>query len=507
MTPPSDDLTDARRRIEQAYYSPEVIRRLSAAWADVLSAHLGQVETGVGNVLNWAPPERNIAEADEFLDQGLLPDRVDLEAMEARFRTLASASLERGQNLHSPRYIGHQVPAPLPIAGLFDALGTVTNQVMAVYEMGPWATAVERALITRWGEALGLPPGEFSGLVTSGGSLANLTALLTARNITLKETWESGLAGRKNAPVLVVHSDAHYGVARSAGILGLGTSQVLRAPLDDRRRMDPVLLDELLAELERQSRPVVAVVACACATPIGSFDDLSRIADVCERRRVWLHVDAAHGGGVAFSEKHKHLLAGLSRADSFICDAHKMLFVPALCAFVFYKQAAHRFEAFRQDAPYLFDPSSPGAAEFDSGLTTFECTKRAAALGLWGVWSMFGPKMFADLVDVTFATARKLYDLLREAPDFIPLHEPEANIVAFRYQPEFMQSASPEEFGAFNRRVRQRLIHSGDYYIAQTTLNGGGALRCTVMNPLTEDKHLAGLLDAIRRTASDLRTT
>ena len=98
---------------------------------------------------------------------------------------------------------------------------------MAIYEMGPWATAVEHAVIDAVGERLGFQPGKFAGLVTSGGSVANLTGLLTARNVTLGDAWSAGLAGRTPAPVLVAHADAHYSVTRSAGILGLGTNQIV----------------------------------------------------------------------------------------------------------------------------------------------------------------------------------------------------------------------------------------------------------------------------------------
>ena len=131
----------------------------------------------------------------------------------------------------------------------------------------------------------------------------------------------------------------------------------------------------------------------------------------------------------------RHLVAGLERADSVVWDAHKMLFVPGLCAFVFYRDKSHRFEAFRQDAPYLFDPAAPGLAEYDSGMKTVECTKRAAAFGLWGVWSLFGRQLFADMVDVTFALGRTFYEKLLAADDFVPLHEPQCNIVVFRHVP------------------------------------------------------------------------
>ena len=403
-----------------------------------------------------------------------------------------------GHNLHDPRYIGHQVPAPVPLAGLFDALGAITNQVMAVYEMGPWATAVERAVIEQLGQLIGWPAGSFAGLATHGGSLANLTALLTARNVLLQNCWEDGLA-RDRSQVLVVHADVHYCVTRAAGILGLGTRQVLRAALDGQRRIDVDRLDQQLAELRRGGTQPLAVVACACSTPIGAFDRLPEIAEVCRRHEVWMHVDAAHGGAVCFSERHRHLVDGLQEADSLVWDAHKMLFVPALCAFVFYRDRSHRFQTFRQDAPYLFDPSAPGLADFDSGLLTVECTKRAAVYGLWGTWAVFGRQLFADMVDVTFHTARRLYDLLEEAADFETCHEPQCNIVVFRHVPQQLRTASPERIGQFQQLLRRRLIQSGEFYIVQNMLDGVGALRVSVCNPLTTEGHLCDLLSALRR--------
>jgi L-2,4-diaminobutyrate decarboxylase len=412
--------------------------------------------------------------------------------------------LEHGHNLHDPRYIGHQVAASVPLAGWFDAVGSVSNQAMATYEMGPWATAAEWAMIQQLGVRIGWQPGEFAGLATHGGSLANLTALLSARNVSLEESWQQGVARPGLPPVIVVHSDAHYSVARAAGILGLGTNQVLRVGLDSRRRMDVGLLDGLLRDLHEKNQPVVAVVACACSTPIGAFDRLDEVAAVCGRHGVWLHVDAAHGGAACLSPHYRHLIEGLQRADSVTWDAHKMLFVPALCAFVFYRKAARVFETFRQDAPYLFDPAAPGLAEFDSALRTIECTKRAAVFGLWGVWSLFGEQLFADLVDITFAMGRTFYEKLAAAADFTALHEPQCNIVAFRYTPESLRNAPAEALGRLQMEIRRSLIESGQFFIVSTHLDGIGALRVTIINPLTTPAHLDELLDAIRRAAGPL---
>jgi L-2,4-diaminobutyrate decarboxylase len=493
---PTSAIDEARKRI-QAAYDPELVRNAGHILVDLLADHLKAAESATGQVLPWCEPPDNVRRAADVL-RTAPADGAQRESLSEHFGHLVDVMLNRGLNLHDPRYIGHQVPASVPIAGLFDAVGSVTNQVMAIYEMGPWATAVEWAMVDELGELIGWRPGQFSGLVTHGGSLANFTALLTARNVTLGDSWERGVPRDGLPPVMVVHSDAHYCVSRSAGIVGLGTSQVLRVGLDSRRRMEPNRLDEMLGELRAKNQPIVAVVACGCATPIGAFDPLNDIADVCERHDVWMHVDAAHGGCACFSQRYRHLVAGLERADSLIWDAHKMLFVPALCAFVFYRSRGHKFETFRQNAPYLFDPSAPGLAEYDSGLRTIECTKRAAAFGFWGVWSLFGPRLFADMVDVTFDLGKTFYEKLRAAPDFEPVHEPECNIVVFRHVPESLRDAPPERLGPFQLELRRKLIESGEFYIVSTNIDGIGALRVTIINPLTTPDHLDQLLEALR---------
>ncbi|HLQ45438.1 MAG TPA: hypothetical protein VK137_11955, partial [Planctomycetaceae bacterium] len=196
-------LTVAQERLK-AVYDPQRFRAAARRWTELLSAHLEQVQQGATRVLNWAEPEANIAEAERWLD-GVAS--FEAGANSDRFGTIVRQMLDRGNNLHHPRYIGHQVPAPVPIAGLFDAVGSVTNQVMAIYEMGPWATAVERALVNRLGEQIGWRRDEFAGLVTHGGSLGNLTSLLTARNVLLSGSWEAGVASAGPKPVIVVHGD------------------------------------------------------------------------------------------------------------------------------------------------------------------------------------------------------------------------------------------------------------------------------------------------------------
>ena len=486
----------------RALYGNTAFAQAAAVWATALADHLSQLNHRDAKVLNWTDPQHNTQRAVDLLAAGARdPSAVD-EWIPA-FRERLQVMLANGQNLHHPRYLGHQVPACLPIAALFDAVGSVTNQVMAIYEMGPWATAVERAMVEQLGAEIGYRPGSFGGLVTSGGSLANLTALLTARNVRLRDVWSTGVQHTQQL-ALVVQADVHYCIARAAGILGIGTNQVVKVPVDDRRRMRVDQLQRIVTQLKQQGRQIVAVVAGACSTPIGAFDPLEEIADVCDREGIWMHVDAAHGGAVLLSDRYRHLVQGIQRADSIVWDAHKMLFMPALCAFAFYKDAAHRFAAFEQDAPYLFDPSNPGIADYDSGVQTVECTKRAAAFGVWGIWSLFGRQLFGDLVEVTFALAQSMHRQLMAASDFQPLHQPQCNIQVFRYTPAATEHWPTDRQGELQLEIRRRLIQSGQAYIVPIKLDGVGALRATLINPLTTEQDVADVLDAIRSVGSEI---
>ncbi len=493
-----------QRELITAAYDPQTVRLAGEHMIELLSKHLRVVQDASGPVLHWFEPNENITLAHKQLAAGEIGPPSDVPELLARFDELVKQTLSRGQNLHHPHYVGHQVPASLPLASLFDAVTTMTNQVMAIYEMGPWATAIERAIVNKLGETLGFPAGEFTGLVTSGGSLANLTALLTARNVTLGNSWSRGLTSHSPAPVLVAHAESHYCVTRSAGILGLGTDQVVRVPLDERRRMNVNELDAILTDLRQKNVPIVAVSAAACATPIGAFDPLVDIAEVCQRHDVWLHVDAAHGGAACFSARHRHLVEGLHLADSVVCDAHKMMFMPALCALVFYRNPEHRYAAFQQAAPYLFDPSAPGMAEFDNGVSNLECTKRAAAMGLWGTWSLFGSRLFEALVDTTFDLSQHFYELLTAQDDFEPYCRPECNILVFRHLPVELRDRSPTEIDQYQLQLRRAVIQSGDYYLVQTQLDGRSYLRTTLINPLTQAVHLQGLLENLREQGRQL---
>lgn len=500
-------------------YDPELMRHCGERMSRLMADHLATCQRAEGPVQHWVTPDLNERQALGYLENRQARSG-ESEASEGdlveQFQELVQVSLRQAQRLHHPRCVGHQVPASVPLAGLFDALTALTNQVQGVYEMGPWSVAVERAVLAKMGETLGFRAGEFGSLVTSGGSLANLTALLAARDHCFEGIWQRGNmahvesveqlgnssqcgnGGTTPAPVLVVNADAHYCIERAAGVMGMGTDNVLRVPVDSDRRMSVAALESTLNDLRRRGVPVIAVVAVAGTTAVGAFDPIHAIADVCRRFGVWLHVDAAHGGALCFSRRHRHWVDGLHLADSVVVDAHKMMFVPAVCAMLFYRNRAHRFSAFHQSAPYLFDPSAPEMAEYDNAVVTFECTKRASALGLWGIWSLFGPDFFEAMIDGVIDVARELYEKL-VAADFIETFQPPScNIVVFRAVPPSLREANAEVVDRHQLWLRRRLLEQGAAYLTQTRIDGRIYLRATIMNPLTDSAALDCILRSLR---------
>lgn len=492
-------------------YDTDLLHRCGASLFDLLCDHFRSIHEETEPVQRWRPPDENTQQADALMerspasslvgqeldDEGVDPSQA-IDQISQRFSELVSTSLRHGQNLHHRHCAGHQVPASIPMAALFDTVTTLTNQVQGVYEMGPWCVSVERAVLAKVGEAIGFQAGRFGALITSGGSLANLTALLAARHERCRGFWKTGGHDSDQAPVIVVNEEAHYCVERAAGVMGVGTDHIIRIPTDRQKRMRIDALERVLDDLSRRSVPVIAVVAVACTTPTGAFDPIKDVSAICRRYKVWLHVDAAHGGAVVFSQRHQHLVEGLHLADSVVVDAHKMMFLPAVCAMLFYRQKQHRLVAFDQTAPYLFDPSAPEMAEYDNAVTTFECTKRATALGLWGVWSLFGPDIFEAMIDQTIEVAERFYQKILADESFEAFLPPSCNIVVYRYLPETLRDLAPEKIDLLQLQLRRHLLETGTAYITQTRIDGRIYLRSTIMNPLIDDPALDRILHALR---------
>ncbi len=472
----------------QRAFDPEAFRAEGRRVVDLLADHLAASRSeGRPRVLPYEEPEAMLAAwANRFGREPGMP-----------FQDLLPEVLARSNDLLHPRYVGHQCTTALPLAALAGFAGQLLNNGSAIYEMGPVNTAMERRLVGWMAGLAGYGP-EADGVLTNGGSIGNLTALLAARQaIAERDVWREGAAGLPGA--VLVSRQAHYSVKRAAAIMGLGEEAAVPVDVDARFHMTADGLERAYEEARRRGRLPFVLVANACSTATGSYDDLEMAADFAARRKLWFHVDGAHGAGALLTGKYKPLLRGIERSDSFIWDAHKNMLMPALVTAVVFRDGRRSYEAFSQKASYLFQ----GSAEeewFNFAHRTLECTKTMMGLRLFASLAAYGTDFFAGYVEAMWDLARAFAARLREAGDFEVAVEPESNIVCFRY---LKVGGAEDEAGrnAAQRRIRKAILERGRFYIVQTELEGRQWLRCTLINPRTTMADLEALLEEIRAVA------
>lgn len=435
-----------------------------------------------------------------------LTERVrDGGLLDGDYDEFLSSYLADTTRFHHPGYLAHQVAVPHPVATLAAMVDAFTNNAMAVYEVGPAASTIEFFVVNWMLGKIGWRPAPWSdggkgdaedggdlagshggGVLTHGGSLANLTALSAARQHMAPDVWREGVVDRL---AVLASPHAHYSVARSWSILGMGSRGVIPVATRDDGTTDASDLPAAFLRAERSGYRVICVAANACSTPTGRYDRLDQLGAFCRERKLWFHVDGAHGASALLSPRLRPLLAGIELADSVVWDAHKMLQTPALCAGVLVRDSLHLDSAFHQDASYLIhEKQQPG---FDSLQRTVECTKAGLGLKFYTVLATLGERRLAEFVEGRTDRTREAWHLISRRPGFDCPVEPESNILCFRYGDD-----DDEQL-----RIRDRLIATGRYYLSSTSYRGKRFLRIVVMHPRTDGALIERLLDDIEAAA------
>jgi len=427
-------------------------------------------------------------------DEPLPREAHDVDVVIERLRTQV---IPDANHLWHPRYVGHQIAGPLPAAVWTEPVTAALNQSVAVFEMSPVGTVLEHQVIS-WLCALVGFPSESGGTLTSGGTEATFTGLLAARAAALPDAWTNGVGA--DPPVLLCGEHAHYAVTRAGAQLGIGMRNVLAVRSRD-YKLDPEALADRIAEFARDGRRVMAVVATAGSTATGSFDDLDAVASVCDEHGIWLHVDAAHGGSALLSNTHRERLRGIERVRSLAWDPHKMMLLPSQAGTLLVRDARELESAFSQRAPYLF-ADAHAERSWDQGPRSFMCSRRADALKLWVALQRYGADALGELYDYFCALARFMFEEIAERADFVALHEPEGNILCFRYVGR--GGLSNVTLDEVNRELRERYNQSGEGWITATNLDGRRVLRVTLMNPRTTTDDIRDILDGLARVGARL---
>ncbi len=414
--------------------------------------------------------------------------------------SLFTKVLEEGIHLHHPGYMGHQVNPPAPEAALGGLLNAFMNNGMAVFEMGIPGTSMERTVIKVVAKAFGFSENA-NGLLCHGGTLANLTALLTARACISKyPVWS---AGNKSQMALMVSEEAHYCVERAVRIMGWGSDGIIKIPVDDQYKMRTDLLSSYLQEAKNRGLEVIAVVGSACSTATGSFDNLSEIGTFCKENKLWFHVDGAHGAANAFSENWRFLVDGIHLADSVAMDFHKMMLSPTLITALVLNDGRNQFKTFAQHAHYLWE-NDDSFEWHNVAKRSFECTKSMLSLPVYTLLYQYGTSLFSAYIDKVNSLCHYFNHLVLSRKNWELPVAPSCNIICFRYIPS--NQFKTMDINELNKYIREKIVCSGKFYIVQTVLNECVFLRLSITNAKTTEADLKAMLNIAEGYAQNYLT-
>ena len=481
--PDERELDAASERLAAAY-APAHFERDARATVEELARYLRTAPLGKGSVWPAVAPQELLARwpaPDAGVHEGGVP-------------ALLSDIFRDTTHQHHPGYVGQQLSAPPPVAALAALVVALSNNSSAIYDGAPVATVLERRIVSWLTERVGYGA-EGAGVLTSGGSLGMLTALLAMRQAQAGfDAWTEGLSGHPSLAVLV-SDQAHYCNHRACAILGLGARGVREVPTDERYVMTVDALARTYEEVLRDDQKPVAVIANAGSTGTGAHDPIRAIAGFAKEKGLWLHVDGAHGASALLSPRYAHLLDGVELSDSIVWDMHKMMMMPSLCTAVLIRNRRYLDAAFRQEASYLMG-SDDGTPWYELAARTVETTKPGMAIPLYAALRTLGVQTFGDYLTYTYDLARAFAREVDARPDFELCTPPPSNIVCFRFVGE-----RNEDLDELQLRIRDDLNSRRRYYVMRTRLRDRTWLRVVLMNPFTRLVRLRTLLDELAAAA------
>jgi aromatic-L-amino-acid/L-tryptophan decarboxylase len=456
------------------------------------------------------PPASSTDRLAEIREADLASEGEEPERIFEDFRLVLDASRHNGH----PRFFGY-VASPSTFVGAYaDLLASALNQNVTSWRSAPGATEVERTVVRWLAEMVGYGRAS-SGILTSGGSMANLTALMVAhRSRSSSDISAKGLWATEEPMIVYASEQVHLSIPKAADILGLGREQVHLVEVDEMFRLDVRRLRERVeADLRAGLKPF-CVVASAGTVNTGAVDPLAEVARVAQDYGLWFHVDGAYGALAALDVSRRALFGGIERADSLSLDAHKWLYAPVDCGCLLFRDAENARAAFSSaEADYIKvheEEEREAFAFWDYGI---ELSRRFRALKVWMMLRYYGLRRVAEAIAEDNRLAQYLAAGVRAREDFELLAPVSLSICCFRYVPEdarlrLEEARSPEERERINRELDEmnaRIMHAvqrgGQAYLSNATLRGRFALRACITNFRTRRADLDRTLDIIRETA------
>ncbi|HET9167940.1 MAG TPA: pyridoxal-dependent decarboxylase [Actinospica sp.] len=482
-----DGLDELRTLVNQAI---DVLRSVSAA-------RKGPVAPG--------GPAASRAAAERALAGPLLPEEQSAEPADV-FLELVRVFAEGSVDLTHPGAVARMQCPPLPVAAVAEFVTAVLNQSLHAWEAGPFALELDRWVTEELCRLAGYGPGS-GGTLTAGGSVSNLMAVLAARDAAFARrsgipTFRAGIAATGLRPVVLCSASAHFSVGKAVGLVGIGEEQIRHVPTDAVGRMIPEAADRLLSELPADEVPIM-LIACAGSTDVGWVDPLPALREVTRRHGVWLHADAAYGGGALFSDRLRGMLDGIAEADSITMDLHKFGWAPASAA-VFLVRHAEHLDPLSGQVTTLNADDDKAAGFIGRYGTSIQATRRVDALKIAAVLRSEGAAGIGGAVDACHALAEHAAARVRAESRLELAAEPPLSTVLLRFLP-----APGIDADDFNGRLRRRLMTDGTLVTARTRVprpDGTSRvyLKLMLLNPATSPEQVDAIIELIIATALEL---
>jgi glutamate/tyrosine decarboxylase-like PLP-dependent enzyme len=469
--------------------------RLGLAVTRLISEHARRLETTP--VASEATP----ADLKLLFDEPLPIAGMPAEEILAQFeRDVAPHAMQ----VPSPRYFGQFNPTPLAIGVWADALCSALNQNAGAWRNGPTSALIEDRVIRWLCELIGYGPEAF-GVLASGGSEANLIALKCARDSADGTIRSRGMRPARGDLVVYASEQCHFSLEKSVDILGMGRQSLRKIDTDERFHIRVDLLRAQIEEDRSNGRIPACIVGMAGATSTGVIDPLPELAAMARENDCWFHVDAAYGGGLAFSDRHEGKLRGTQLANSITFDPHKWMFVPFACGATLVRDGGNVLrDSFDISPEYLSEDRGGADVEYDFFRYGQMGTRRFNALKLWMAFKFMGKRGYAETVDRHLELISHLAARLDELPDFERVGEIETAVCCFRYLPEQARRLSIAQQDRVQQTLQQRVEKSGKAFFPSTILHGRRALRVNINSYLTEQRHVDDLVELLVKEGEQL---
>jgi aromatic-L-amino-acid decarboxylase len=477
--------------------SAEDFRRYGHQLVDWVSLYLERV--GEYPVLAQVEPGR----LRESLPQSAPARGESIEAVLSDVERLVVPALTHWNHPAFFAYFSNSASAP----GIFgELLAAAFNVNGMLWRTSPASTELEEVALSWLRQMMGLPE-EFEGIIYDTASVSTLHAIAAAREALDLKIREDGMSGRADLPGLCVYASeqSHSSVEKSLITLGLGQRALRRIETDPEFRMSTEALARAIAEDRRAGLLPFCVVATVGTTSTSSIDPVPEIANICEREKLWLHVDAAYAGSAAVVPELRHTLAGSERADSLVTNPHKWLFTPIDLSVLYCRRMDVLRRAFSLVPEYLRTSEAEGVHnQMDYGV---QLGRRFRSLKLWMVMRYFGHEGLAARIREHCRLAQVFARLVKVAPDWQLLAPVPFGLVCFRYCPDIAGEGDAERasrLDALNERLMNAVNATGEAFLSHTKLNGALALRLAIGNIRTTEAHIQRTWQILNEQAASL---